>query len=93
MLQVYTSQKQNAIRYSLFLFQSCNTGNKESSSRPRSGDSMAASAMTTEDSLLVEAETTMWVCLQCGHQVYFFFILLRGEVWVYTTSLAHPLFI
>jgi len=67
----------------LFLFQSCNTGNKDSSSRPRSGDSMAASAMTTEDGLLGEAETTMWVCLQCGHQVYFFFIAIGEEVWVY----------
>jgi len=44
---------------------------------------MAASAMTTEDGLLGEAETTMWVCLQCGHQVYFFFIAIGEEVWVY----------
>ncbi|CAC5376201.1 USP16_45 [Mytilus coruscus] len=52
-------------------FGECLSCNKESSSSKRgekSCDGMAASAMTTEDSLLGEMEPTMWVCLQCGHQ-------------------------
>ncbi|VDI10562.1 ubiquitin carboxyl-terminal hydrolase 16/45 [Mytilus galloprovincialis] len=47
---------------------SCNKDSASSKRGDKSCDGMAASAMTTEDSLLGEMEPTMWVCLHCGHQ-------------------------